>query len=105
MYERKTDTPSFVPENYLKHYKAPCIPTERNWELQEIFYGTGIKPADHPMTGTIPFRGCGHCESENVLVIYTQWSVSSASGDCYWDYEIACQDCHKFTARSFSEND
>ncbi|HUT80825.1 MAG TPA: hypothetical protein VMZ29_06450 [Candidatus Bathyarchaeia archaeon] len=105
MYEQKQDTPIMVPKDYLIQYDAPCIASENNDYDQKIYRGTGIPPADHPLMGTIPMRGCGHCNSNNVLVLYAQWSVSVHSGDSYWDYEIVCQDCQKFTARSYAEND
>jgi hypothetical protein len=105
MYERKTDAPSLVPSDYMFLYDAPCIPDEDNSDLSRVYYGTGISPSDHPLKKHIPMRKCAHCGSANVLVIYTQWSVSPHSGDSYWDYEIVCQNCQKFTARSFAEND
>jgi len=105
MYERKTYSPTLIPSDYMFLYEAPCIPDENNIDVKKIYYGTGIPPASHPLNGTIPMRGCAHCGSDNVLVLYAQWSVSVHSGDCYWDYEIVCQECQKFTTRSFAEND
>jgi hypothetical protein len=105
LYERVTDSPSFVSKEYETEYKSPLIPNERNEGIWQEFYGTGIPIDGHPLERHINFGDCGACESSNVKVIYATWSVSTASGDSYWDAEIVCDDCGKFTARSFNEND
>lgn len=68
------------------------------------YRGTGIAPAAHPLAGEIPFAGCEHCTSRNVLVIAAQRSIHPMSGDEYWDYELVCQICGRFTQRSYAEN-
>lgn len=105
LYERVTDTPSFVSIEYETEFSEPIIPNEMNEMAWQEFYGTGVPFDGHPLEKHINFNGCGACESSNVNVIYATWSVSTASGDAYWDYEIVCGDCGKFTARSFNEND
>ena len=105
LYERVTDTPSLVSDDYESEHPEPIMENSRNdWTWRE-YYGTGVSMENHPLKDHINFYGCGECESENVKVIYGSWSVSTASGDAYWDYEIICGDCGKFTARSFNEND
>ena len=105
LYERITDSPSFVPKGYETEYSEPLIANEENEGIWQEFYGTGVPIDGHPLKKHINFYSCGECESSEVMVIYATWSVSTASGDAYWDYEIACRDCGKFTARSFNEND
>ena len=105
LYTNVRDEPYFVPKNYKREFKEPCKPDEDNDYDQEYYRGSGISPEEHPENGRINFSTCGNCGSTNVLVLYTQWSVSVHSGDCYWDYEIVCNDCGKFTTQSYSEND
>ena len=105
LYERVTDTPSFVSEEYKTEFSEPIIPNDDNEMVSREYYGTGVQINEHPLKNHINFYGCGECESTNVKVIYGQWCVSTASGDAYWDYEIVCDDCGKFTARSYNEND
>ena len=103
MDERISDKPRFVPDNYKEIFSSPC---EMFHEFGQDWYkGTGIKPKKHPLLSYIGFRGCGNCESDNVLVIAAQWCVSYHSGDAYWDYEIFCKKCGKFTQRAYAEND
>jgi hypothetical protein len=97
------DTPRLVPANYKALYSTPCelMPDGFEW-----YKGTGIVAAKHPLEGWILFStDCGACESEDTLIIAAQWSVNYHNGDRYWDYELACQSCGKFTQRSFAEND
>ena len=105
LYERVTDAPTFVPQGYETEFSEPIMPNEDNEMVWREFYGTGIPIEEHPLKSHINFYGCGVCKSSNVKVIYGKWCVSTASGDAYWDYEIACKSCGKFTARSFNEND
>ncbi|TFG29081.1 hypothetical protein EU528_10265 [Candidatus Thorarchaeota archaeon] len=80
------------------------MPDDSNdWDGQ-IFRGNGIPIEQHPLKGRCNMQGCGNCKSEQVKVIYAQWSVSVASGDTYWDYEVFCGECGMYTSRSFSEN-
>ncbi|MEX2683498.1 MAG: hypothetical protein Q6373_018115 [Candidatus Sigynarchaeota archaeon] len=71
---------------------------------QDWYTGTGIRPDDHPLARFISFSGCGSCGSDDVLVIAAQWCVAYHSGDVYWDYEIACNACGKYTRCSYCEN-
>lgn len=104
MYVQILDSPRLVPANFREIYESPCeLIGEFDW-LQQIYRGTGITPEGHPAKN-IPFSDCENCQSKNVLVLYTQWSVSPHSGDKYWDFEIVCNDCGKFTSKSYSEND
>ena len=105
LYERVTETPSFVPKGYETEYTEPLIADEKNEGISQEFYGTGAPIDGHPLERHINFSDCGECKSSNVKVIYASWNVSTASGDAYWDSEIVCEDCGKFTARSFNEND
>ncbi|MBN2228469.1 MAG: hypothetical protein JW779_02675 [Candidatus Thorarchaeota archaeon] len=104
LYEQITDEPRLASKSWMTDCTEPLIPGENNDMLASVFTGTGVLIHAHPLNKRIAMRGCGNCESMNVLVIYAQWSVSTASGDAYWDYEILCNDCQKYTSRSFSEN-
>nr|MDO8113663.1 hypothetical protein [Candidatus Sigynarchaeota archaeon] len=102
-----SDTPIFVPKDFKTLFTKPCAFDERmsnEWH-QEWFTGTGISPAEHPLARQIAFSACGNCGSNDVLVIAAQWCVSYHSGDAYWDYEIECRLCGKYTKASFCEND
>ena len=105
LFERVTDEPSFVSKDFETDYSEPIIENERNEMVWMEFYGTGIPIENHPLKNHINFSSCGACKSSNVKVIYGMWCVSTASGDAYWDSEIVCEDCGKFTSRSFNEND
>jgi len=104
LYEKVQDIPRLAFQDWMTRHSADIVPDEHNdWDGQ-IFRGTGVPIEEHPLKGNCSMYGCGNCESENVKVIYAQWSVSVASGDAYWDYEVICEDCGKYTSRSFSEN-
>ena len=105
LYETVEDTPRIASKDFATIYNEPLIADENNDWLGMVFRGSGISVDDHPLKERMNMRGCGACSSDNVKVIYAQWSVSPHSGDSYWDYEIICADCGKFTARSFNEND
>ena len=105
LYETVTDEPRIASKDYATAFSEPLIPEEDNDWIAMVFRGSGISIDEHPLKGRANMYGCGECKSDNVLVIYGQWSVSTHSGDAYWDYEIVCGDCGKFTARSFSDND
>jgi hypothetical protein len=104
---RTSQTPVFAPVDYKIHFKTPCkLDTELSDSRHQDWYaGTGIEPGKHPLDGTIWFSCCGSCKSNDVLVIAAQWCVSHHSGNEYWDYEITCNTCGRYTQRSFSEND
>jgi hypothetical protein len=104
LYEQIQDVPRLAPRDWKTLFKENLIPDEHNdWDGQ-TFRGLGVPIQEHPLKSNCNMQGCGNCKSENVKVIYAQWSVSVASGDAYWDYEIICEDCGKYTSRSFSEN-
>ncbi len=105
LYETVTEVPRIASKDYASRFSEPLIPDGNNDWIGMIYRGSGVSIEEHPLSGRMNMHGCGECKSSNVLVIYAQWSVSTASGDAYWDYEIVCGDCGKFTARSFSEND
>lgn len=105
LYERITDSPSLISKEFETEYSDPLIENNKNDGTWREYYGTGVTINAHPLRDYINMKGCGECKSTNVKVIYGKWCVSTASGDVYWDYEIACLDCGRFTARSFNEND
>ena len=105
LYETVEDVPRIASKDYHTLYDKPLVPDDSNEWLGMTFRGTGVRIDDHPCKNRLHMRGCGECSSNNVMVIYAQWSVSPHSGDSYWDYEVVCDDCGKFTARSFNEND
>ena len=92
-------------KDYKTQFDKELVPNEDNEGIWMEFFGTGIPINEHPLENRCNMHGCGECKSDNVKVIYGKWCVSTHSGDAYWDYEIACGECGKFTARSFSEND
>ena len=104
LYETITDTPRIASKDYST-FEKPIMPDEDNDWIAMVYRGSGVSINEHPLKDRMNMHGCGECRSDNVLVIYAQWSVSTHSGDSYWDYEIVCGDCGKFTARSFNEND
>ena len=105
LYERVNDHPVLASQNYASSYEHPLVENSDNeWTWME-FFGTGVPIETHPLNGKANMYGCAECKSDNVMVIYAKWCVSTHSGDAYWDYEIKCGDCGKYTARSFNEND
>jgi hypothetical protein len=100
------DQPSHIEKNYKSTFRPPIEEVRKGG--QDWFLGTGVLWKDHPLKDYIPeWAGtrCGNCKGTNTKIIAAQWSVSYASGDSYWDCEIFCEDCEKYTQRAFSEND
>ncbi len=98
MDETITDKPRFIELNYKIRYDKFQILVKKLG--QEWYLGTGVVWEAHSLKHHIPKFPCGNCNSENVKVIAAQWNVSSHSGDKYWECEIACGDCVKYTQRS-----
>ena len=105
MYSNVSDTPRMVDEDYKKKYPDPCIADEGNSGFKMIYFGLGITRNKHPLKKRINMRECGNCNNADVKVIYAQWSVHPMSGDTYWDYEVYCEKCKKYSSRSFAGND
>jgi hypothetical protein len=104
LYEQVRETPRLAPNDWKIRFDEGLVPDEKNdWDGQ-VFRGTGVAIEEHPLKANCNMHGCGNCESRQVKVIYAQWSVSVASGDAYWDYEVICEECGMYTSRSFSEN-
>ncbi|MBL8022606.1 MAG: hypothetical protein JNM27_23205 [Leptospirales bacterium] len=87
----------------------PCQSVD--WNGQTWYYGTGIRPADHPMRDemrvleyAMDHADCLFCEGKDVLVVALQGVVSPQSGDAYYDYEVKCNTCGKYSAVSYSED-
>ena len=104
-YEEIREIPRLAPDDWKTQFTEELVPDEYNDYDAQTYRGAGIRIDEHPLKSHCNMQGCGNCKSDNVLVIYAQWSVSVHSGDSYWDYEIICEDCGKYTSRSFSEND
>lgn len=88
---------------------SPC--EEHAFQGQQWFCGTGVPPAEHPMRGEmraleigLDHADCLYCGSKDVRVIALQGCVSMHSGDAYYDYELLCNQCGKFSAVSYAEN-
>lgn len=88
---------------------AACKPHQ--FQGQEWFCGSGIRPADHPMRNEmralelgLDQADCLYCESKDVYVIALQGCVSMHSGDAYYDFELRCNQCEKFSVYSYAEN-
>ena len=97
---RHTDKPQFIREDYATAYTEACTRVDgpQTWYL-----GTGIAPDDHPLADDISLVMCDACKSLDVLVIAAQHNIHPFSGDAYWDAEIACNECGKFTQGSYHE--
>ena len=95
-----------------KLFSKATSPCEENvFEKQTWYIGSGISPESHPGRNIIrPLENamltskCLYCESQNILVIALQGCVNMNSGDAYFDYELICKDCNKFSAVSYAEN-
>lgn len=97
------DSPRFTRPDYKTYYRDPCV---REEDFGKTWYrGTGIVRSEHPLADRLSFSTCDGCESRDVLVIAAQRSVHPMSGDLYYDYELECCRCGRFTARSFAGND
>ncbi|MCB1306581.1 MAG: hypothetical protein KDK30_00300 [Leptospiraceae bacterium] len=100
-----TETPTFTTPDYRTRYVTPCVSDRKDPMDFEWYRGTGIDPQRHPLAPVIRFGACQNCESANVLVIAAQHNVHRMSGDVYYDYELSCNDCNRFTRVSFAGND
>ena len=96
--------PHFVPKNYLKEYNEPIKTISEGNGFRWEYAGTGVRISEHPLKKGCDMHGCGSCKSRNVKVIYAQMNIHPMSGDKYYDYEIFCEDCGKYTTRSYAEN-
>ena len=99
-----SETPRMVDEDYKEKYPEDCIADEDNSGLKKIYFGSGIAPSKHPLKKHVRFGKCENCNDPDVKVIYAQWSVHPMSGDAYWDYELFCEKCKKYSSRSYAEN-
>ena len=99
-----TDNPCFVPHNYLEIYGDPCKIIREGPMDHEWYRGFGIPPEEHPLNHKIPFCDCHNCESVNVLVIAAQYDVNALDGEEYYNYELFCEDCEKFTRACYVEH-
>lgn len=104
VYEVISDLPRLAPKEWKSIFNEELVPDQNNDWDGLIYRGTGVVIDEHPMKDRLHMHGCGNCNSEDVIIIYAQWSVSVASGNEYWDYEMFCKNCEKYTSRSFSEN-
>jgi len=104
VYQVISDSPRLASDDWSSMSSEPLVADDSNDYTSMIYRGNGVKIDAHPLKDRLHMNGCGNCRGENVLIIYAQWSVSTASGNEYWDYEMFCRDCGKYTSRSFSEN-
>ena len=103
MHARISDEPRLADKNYKTKYNKQCINLKDGLEV--LYEGTGISPNNHPFKKRIRMWGCRNCDNEEVKVIYVRWVVHPMSGDKYWDYEIHCEKCNKYSQYSFAGND
>ncbi|TFG32491.1 hypothetical protein EU527_10065 [Candidatus Thorarchaeota archaeon] len=99
-----SESPRLAQKDWLTSFNELLVPDENNDYISMIYRGKGVKIDEHPLKDRLYMYGCGNCRSINVRIIYAQWSVSVVSANEYWDYEVFCDDCKKYTSRSFSEN-
>ncbi len=99
------DTSYFMGDGELNKYKEKCIADPDNSGLSLIYRGSGISQGEHPLKDRINFYECGNCKNKNTKIIYAKWVVHPMSGDVYWDYEMHCEKCGKYTTYSYAEND
>ncbi|MCP4439013.1 MAG: hypothetical protein GY810_08735 [Aureispira sp.] len=99
---------SSKPIFHRKYKNSSQACEEIHSSMTELVYsGSGIVPSQHPLNKDLglSYASCHNCDSKNIMVIYTKRCVHPFSGDEYYDYEILCQDCHKFTQVSHADND
>ena len=100
--------PRLIEKDYKTIYKEPAKCVEGSLSSTgAVFKGTGAYKKDHPHMGFIPEWAivCGKCKNDNPLILYTHWVVNIHSGDAYWDVEVFCEKCKRFTLRAYAEND
>ncbi len=101
MFSWVNDTPKLIEADYKTRYTDPFIEIEEGG--QTWYKGTGVAWENHPLKGHFPKYPCGNCGNKDVKIIAAQWSVSYASGDAYWDVEIACEQCGKYTKYAYTD--
>ncbi len=89
-----------------EHYRAPLVTLKDDDATSQYEYaGTGVTRDEHPLSKSCDgFMPCSFCERADVLVVYARYAISHASGDAYYDCEVYCADCKRFTTKSFSEH-
>ena len=103
MYISKSDEPKIAKKDYMNIYNVDVV--KERFSVQDWYFGSEIKPDEHPLRNHINFDHCSNCQSKNVKVIAAQWCVSYHSGNAYWDYEIIFEECGMYTQNSYAEND
>jgi len=95
--------PQLIDKDYKKRYDEPCKEIRESGKTW--YKGTGINWEKHPLKRFIPKFGCANCNNKDVKIIAAQFSVHPMSGDRYWDCEVFCAKCGKYTQRAYAEND
>jgi len=103
MRETVSDQPRFGCEGDPRCASEPCV-LDRSSGGGGWHRGTGVRWDDHPLGRLIPHSACGACGGRDVLVVAAQRCVHPHSGDEYWDSEVRCCTCGRYTQRSFADN-
>jgi hypothetical protein len=102
-HEFITKKPFFVDEKYKKMFKGePC---KHLIEYGEEWYkGTGVEWNEHPLKSYLPKWAsvCAQCK-EDSKIIAARLVIDPHSGTSYWENEVYCEKCKKFTQRTNAE--
>ena len=99
-----TRNPKFIQKKYKKIYKEPykkVIEFGAEW-----YKGTGILWGDHPLKNYIPkwASACALCKNET-KIIAAHYVLHVDSGNISWDCEVYCENCKRYTQRSYIGKD
>lgn len=91
-----TDSPVRTRADYASYYQEKCVVAK--WDNRTWYFGTGIRPAAHPLDHTIPFSyfSCLGCGQRDFAVIAADYVLSPVNGDEFYVFEFVCHACGKY---------
>jgi hypothetical protein len=94
-----SEQPKWTRPDFREFYKEKCVVEERD-DGSTWHFGTGIGPAAHPLSHSIPMSqfdcaACGGIYPYLTVVAATQ-GAKSTYGSGPWSYEFVCDSCGKY---------
>ena len=94
-----SEQPKWARPDFREFYKEKCLVEERE-DGTKWHFGSGIGPAAHPLSHSIPMSqfdcaSCGGIYPYLTVVAATQGS-KSAYGEGPWTYEFLCDSCGRY---------
>ncbi|MHA1379194.1 MAG: hypothetical protein ACTSRG_12500 [Candidatus Helarchaeota archaeon] len=100
-----TKKPQFIEKKYKKKYKEPYKEVVEFG--QEWLKGRGVLWIDHPLKNKIPKWAtiCGNCKNDETKIIAAHWEIDIHTGNPFWDCEVYCDKCKRYTQYSLARDE